>query len=26
MVKKMNLEINYYWGMIGILGLLGYVL
>ncbi len=22
----MNLEINYYWGMIGILGLLGYVL
>ncbi len=26
MVKQMNLEINYYWGMIGILGLLGYVL
>ncbi len=26
MVIQMNLEINYYWGMIGIMGLLGYVL
>ncbi len=26
LVKQMNLEINYYWGMIGILGFWGYVL
>lgn len=24
--EKMNLEINYYWGMLGILGFLGYIL
>lgn len=25
-VKKMNLEINYFWGILGIMGILGYIL